>query len=143
MYKRSCGKIITISEDLLKITVRIKLSYKNKNYVGSMFGGSMFSASDPIYMIQYMEILNHEYVVWDKSATIRFLKPAKENVYMDFVVLPGEIEQIKREVAENGKYTFYKTVQLTNKTKNTVFAEVEKELYVASKTYYKQRNSKR
>lgn len=51
MYRRSTGRIHKVSEDLLSFKVRIKLSYKNSNYVGSIFGGSLFSATDPIFMI--------------------------------------------------------------------------------------------
>ena len=49
MYKRSTGKVISVSDNLHEVTVRIKLSYKNSNYVGSIFGGSMLSATDPIF----------------------------------------------------------------------------------------------
>ncbi len=72
MYRRSTGKIIEVSEDLFNIKVKIPIGYKNKNYVGSIFGGSLFSATDPIFMIQLMNILGNDYVVWDKSANIKF-----------------------------------------------------------------------
>ncbi len=77
MYRRSTGRIIEVSEDLLKARVKIPISYKNKNYVGSIFGGSLFSATDPVFMIQLMNILGNDYVVWDKSAEIKFKRPAK------------------------------------------------------------------
>jgi len=76
MYKRSCGKISFASEDLHVVKIKIPLSYKNKNYVGSIFGGSLFAATDPIYMIQLMQILGKDYVVWDKKTDIKFKRPA-------------------------------------------------------------------
>ena len=63
MYRRTTARIIYISEDLKEVKIKIPLSYKNKNYVGAIFGGSMFSATDPIYMIQLMQILGEDYVV--------------------------------------------------------------------------------
>ena len=72
MYRRSTGKVIEVSEDLLYIKVKIPLNWKNRNFVGSIFGGSMLSATDPIYMIQLLKILGDDYVVWDKSATIKY-----------------------------------------------------------------------
>jgi acyl-CoA hydrolase len=69
------------------VKVRIKLSYKNSNYVGSICGGSLLSATDPIFMIQLMNILGNKYVVWDKAAAIKFKRPAKEMCYVDFVLL--------------------------------------------------------
>lgn len=60
------------------VKVRIKLSYKNSNYVGSIFGGSLLSATDPILMVQLINILGNKHVVWDKAAAIKFKRPAKE-----------------------------------------------------------------
>ncbi|MFD2890423.1 hypothetical protein ACFS5J_00125 [Flavobacterium chuncheonense] len=51
MYRRSCGRITFVSEDIHIVKIKIPLTDKNRNYVGSMFGGSLFSAIDPIYMI--------------------------------------------------------------------------------------------
>ena len=72
MYRRSTAKITDVSEDLLNVKVKVPISYKNKNYVNSIFGGSMFSAVDPIPMVQLINLLEDKYVVWDKSAEIFF-----------------------------------------------------------------------
>ena len=52
MYRRSTGRIVTVSPDLLRVQIKLPISYKNKNYVNSIFGGSLFSAVDPIPMVQ-------------------------------------------------------------------------------------------
>jgi len=46
MYRRSTARIIHVSSDLLEVRIRMPISYKNKNYVSSIFGGSMFAAVD-------------------------------------------------------------------------------------------------
>ena len=99
MYRRSVGKIISVSNNLHEVTVKIPLNYKNKNYVGAIFGGSMFSATDPIYMIQLMNILGDDYVVWDKAAEIKYKRPARENVFAKFTFSEDEINQIKEDVS--------------------------------------------
>ena len=137
MYRRSTGRVIFVSEDLHKVIVRIKLSYKNSNYVGSIFGGSLLSASDPIFMIQLLNILGNSYVVWDKATTIRFKKPAKEHCFIDFTFTCEEIEDIKKQVKENNKIDIVKNKQITNKDKSVVFAEIDKTIYIADKEYYK------
>lgn len=139
MYRRSTGKICEVSEDLLEIKVRIKLSYKNSNYVGSIFGGSLFSATDPIFMIQLINILDTNYVVWDKAATIKFKIPARETCYIDFIFTKDEIIQIKKDVEKNKEIDVVKNIKLTNKDKTVVFAEVSKTIYVADKNYYKEK----
>lgn len=143
MYRRSTGKIIEVSEDLFNVKVKIPISYKNKNYVGSVFGGSLFSATDPIFMIQLMNILGNDYVVWDKSAEIKFKRPAKENSYVDFVFSEDEIQQIKERVEEEKEIDLQKEIKITNKDASTVYAEVSKIIYIADKSYYKNKRKKK
>lgn len=138
MYKRSTGKIVSVSKDLHQVHVVIPLSYKNKNYVGSIFGGSLFAATDPIYMIQLMQILGKNYVVWDKAAHIQFIKPARENAFAYFDFSPAEIQDIKMEVAQNGFVNYEKQLNITNTT-GTVFAKLSKTIYISSKEHYKNR----
>ncbi|MDO5972591.1 YiiD C-terminal domain-containing protein [Flavivirga jejuensis] len=140
MYRRSTGKIIEVSEDLMYVKIKIPLSIKNKNYVGSIFGGSLFSATDPIYMIQLMHILGDHYIVWDKDATIKYKRPAKENVYAEFSFSSEEIETIKAQVAKKGELNLIKTAHIVNKER-VVFAEVIKTIYVADKPFYKKKRS--
>ncbi|WP_298517198.1 DUF4442 domain-containing protein [uncultured Kordia sp.] len=142
MYRRTTARVIEISDDLKDVKIKVPLSYKNKNYVGAIFGGSMFSATDPIYMIQLVQILGEDYVVWDKSATINYKRPAKEHLYCKFSFTDEEIEAIKKQVAETHEMTIEKTTYLTN-IKEQVFAEVIKTLYIAEKSFYKEKLKKR
>ena len=45
--------------------------------VSKIFGGSLYAAIDPFFMIMLMKNLGPAYVVWDKAPTIRFRKPAR------------------------------------------------------------------
>lgn len=137
MYRRSTGKIIEVSDDLYNVKVKIPISYKNKNYVGSIFGGSLFSATDPVFMIQLMNILGNDYVVWDKSANIKFKRPAKSNSYADFIFSEEEIQQIKERLKDAQEIDLQKDIKITNKDTSTIYAEVSKIIYIADKSYYK------
>ncbi|TMU55332.1 DUF4442 domain-containing protein [Flagellimonas algicola] len=141
MYRSSTGRITHISEDLLKIHMRLRLTYKNRNYVNSIFGGSMFSAVDPIPMVQLINLLGPDYVVWDKSAEIRFKRPAKEHLYAEFQYSLEELEDIKIKVSEQNELEIVKTTELTNKDKTKVFCQVHKTIYIADKTYFKQKRA--
>ena len=145
MYRRSTGRLTYVSDDIQKVAIKIPLTYKNRNYVGSVFGGSLFSATDPIFMIQLLSILNDNYVVWDKHASIRFRRPVKENAYVNFVITDEDLVKIKKGVADQKEIDFKKVIQITNKQKDIVFAEVTKIIYVADKEYYKEkrRNKKK
>jgi len=76
-YRRSTARVYFVSDDLLTVKIKIPLNYKNSNYLGTMFGGSMFAATNPIYMIQLITILGDDYIVWDKSGNIQFKRPGK------------------------------------------------------------------
>lgn len=139
MYRRSTARILTVTPDLHDVTVKLPISYRNKNYVGSIFGGSLFSAVDPIPMVQLINILGEDYVVWDKSAHIRFKAPAKEDVFADFSYSEQEILAIIDSVAKDNEIEIQKAATLTSACKQRVYCEVEKTLYVAKKSFYKEK----
>lgn len=137
MYRRSTGRIIRVSNDLLQVRIKLPLSYKNRNYVNSIFGGSMFSAVDPIPMVQLINLLDSSYVVWDKSAEIFFKRPAKEHLFADFEYTRAELERIREKIAMDHEMEIVKTTRLTNEDRSVVYCEVRKRIYIADKRYYK------
>lgn len=139
MYRRSTGKIISVSEDLLTIKIKLPLSYKNRNYVNSIFGGSMFSAVDPIPMVQLMNLLDDNYIIWDKSAEIFFKRPAKENLFAEFTYASEELENIKKQVSQENEIEIIKETFLTNEDKTVTFCKVQKTIYIADKNYFKEK----
>jgi len=142
MYRRSTGKVIFVSEDLSTIRIKIPLSWKNKNYVNSVFGGSMFSAVDPIPMVQLINLLDDSFVVWDKSAIIKFKRPAKEDLFAEFIFVDEEVTAIRNGVAKEKEIEIIKKTILTNKDGDKEFCTVEKTIYIADKNFYKQKRKK-
>jgi len=102
----------------------------------------MFSAVDPIPMVQLMNLIGDNHVVWDKSAEIYFKRPAKEHLFADFSYTENEIEKIKRKVAQDQEIEICKTTLLTNKDGSVVFCEVKKRIYIANKSYFKNKRKK-
>ncbi|CAM1343340.1 DUF4442 domain-containing protein [Tenacibaculum amylolyticum] len=143
MYRRSTGRIKEVSKDLLYVKVKLPISYKNRNYVNSIFGGSLFSAVDPIPMVQLINLIGDEYVVWDKYAEISFKRPAKEHTYAEFIYTEEELEAIKTRVAKEKEIEIIKSTQLTNKDKTVVFCEVKKTIYIAEKSFYKNKRKQK
>jgi acyl-coenzyme A thioesterase PaaI-like protein len=83
-YRGTGGRVTYIADDFHEIRVKLPLSWRTRNYVGTIYGGSIYASIDPIYMLMLMHILGSEYIVWDKAAKIRFKKPGKETLYVDF-----------------------------------------------------------
>lgn len=131
-YRGTGGRVRYISEDFREVRVEIPLSWRTRNYVGTIYGGSIYGAIDPIYMLMLIKILGPEYVVWDKAAKIRFRKPGKTSLFAEFKLSEGEIAEIK-ELAENSR-SVDRIYNLELKDKHgVVHAEIEKTLYIAKK----------
>ncbi len=121
-----------ISKDYKHIKVIMKLRFWNKNYVGVHFGGSLYAMTDPFYMLMLMKILGKDYIVWDKAANIKFIKPGKGKVSAEFTLTESQIKDIKEKTLKNYKYEPIYTV-LVKDTNGEVISEVEKTLYIRRK----------
>jgi acyl-coenzyme A thioesterase PaaI-like protein len=138
MFFGTGGKITLISADWREVDVQLGLNLWTTNYVRTIFGGSMFSASDPFYMLMLMHNLGKDYVVWDKSAQIRFRRPAKERITTQFVLKEEVIDEVKTKIAANGETDFTFLVQWFN-GEGKVVSEVERLVYIANKEFYRQK----
>jgi hypothetical protein len=125
-------RLRNIAPDLTSLEAELKLHVWNRNYVGTQFGGSLYSLCDPWFMLILMANLGPEFVVWDKSATIRFLRPGKGTVRARFEISREQIAAIRAE-AEQGLKVEPTFVARIEDARGHVVAEVEKLLYVRRK----------
>lgn len=121
-----------ISDDLRFVRTRLKLRFWNQNYVGTQYGGSMFSMTDPIYMVMLLHNLGKNYIVWDKAASIRYLKPGKTDVTADFHLTEEILANIRQQVDAQEKMDWTTTIHIKDKN-GEVIAEVDKVLYIRRK----------
>lgn len=131
-YRGSGGRVTYIAEDWHDVRVKLPLNWRTRNYVGTIYGGSIYAAIDPIYMLMLIKILGPGYVVWDKAAKIRFRKPARETLYVDFSLDRGEIAEIVKLADEARSVDRIYNVELKN-GEGLVHAEIEKTVYIAKK----------
>lgn len=124
--------ITHISPDFKHITVRMKSRFYNRNYVGTHFGGSLYAMIDPFYMLMLLKILGKEYVVWDKSARIEFIKPGRGTVTAQFKIDQGLIDTIKANTEDGEKYLPELPISI-NDQEGELVAKVIKTLYVRKK----------
>ncbi len=134
-YRSTGARVKFISSDYREIHVRLRLYWRTKNYVGTVFGGSIFGALDPMYMVQLINILGKDYVVWDKEASVRFLRPVDKTVIARFLITNELLEEIKKEVAANKKMHLSLPASFVDNN-GTIYATVEKLLYIADKEYH-------
>ena len=115
-------------------TIRVEMSLRpwNRNLFGTHFGGSLYSMCDPWFVVLLVRLLGDGYVVWDKSASIEFLKPGRGKVSATFHVPAGAVEEIRAAVDRDGKAEPVLTAEVVGED-GAVVARVTKRLWVRSK----------
>ena len=131
-YRGSGARVLYISEDYREMRVKIPLSWRTRNYVGTIYGGSMYAGIDPIYMLMLIKTLGAGYIVWDKAAAIRFKRPGKETLFADFLLTEAELSEIKAILETEKSVDRIYTVELKDKNCK-VHCLIEKTLYIARK----------
>lgn len=131
-YRGSGARVLYIAADFREVRVRLPLSWRSRNAVGTIFGGSMYAAVDPIYMIMLMKCLGRDYIVWDKTASIRFRKPGRSTLYATFRLDDAELEAIRTATSAGEPIDRTYNVDLTD-IDGVVHASVEKVIYVRRK----------
>lgn len=130
-------RVQTISPDFRQAQVKMGLSWYNRNYVRTQFGGSLYSMVDPFYMLLIMENLGRDYIVWDKAAHIDFIAPGKGTVYADFSIDESLLDEIRRCTAKGDKYLPQLQVEVRD-AQGTLVARVHKTLYIRLKPQLRQ-----
>lgn len=125
-------RIKKVTPDFSFMRIELGLHFWNSNYVGTQYGGNIFSMTDPFYMVMLMRNLGSQYIVWDKSAEIKFLKPGLTRLHCEFNLSPGLLSEIKKEVEASGKINRDFLIEVKNSDQQTV-AEVRKTLSIRKK----------
>jgi hypothetical protein len=133
-YRGTGGRLTYIADDFHEIRIKLPLSWRTRNYVGTIYGGSMYGAIDPFYMVMLIKILGSDYVVWDKAATIQFKRPGRETLFAEFKVTLEEIAEIKDELTRSKSLEKVYRINLANKA-GKVHAVVEKTIYISTKDH--------
>jgi hypothetical protein len=118
--------------DWRAVDVEMKLRGWNRNYVGTHYGGSLYSMTDPFYMVMLIENLGRAYVVWDKNASIRFRRPGRGTVRAEFRLSAEQIDEIRRALQSEEKIEREFAVEVKDES-GAVIAEVKKLLHFRKK----------
>lgn len=123
---------VTIEEfadDFTRAVIRMDITDENANYMGTAFGGSLFSMLDPFLVIMSVNQLGADYVVWDKAAEIDFVAPGVGSVHATVEMPPETVAEL-RAAAEGGKKVLrWFDIPITGPDGELV-ANVRRQLYV-------------
>ena len=125
-------RLLELADDWRYARVRLKLGRFNRNYVGTHFGGSLFSMTDPFWMILIMECLGRDYVVWDKAGEISFVQPGRADVFAEFRVEETVLDELRAATASGEKHLRWFATDVKT-AKGEIVAQVRKQLYIRRK----------
>ncbi len=114
------------------VDVVIHYSFFNRNSNGSIFGGTIFAATDPLYAFLFGQLFarkGYKTIVWLKSARIQYIKPAKSNLYIHIKLSEAEIEELAQELNEVGKIVKNFSIELRDK-RGEICAIANNEVYL-------------
>jgi acyl-coenzyme A thioesterase PaaI-like protein len=132
-YRGTGGRITFLAPDWSEVRIRVPLGWRTRNYVGTIFGGSMYGAVDPVYMIMLIKRLGPDYIVWDREATIRFRRPGRSTLHARFVLHDDEVAAIRAALPAPGARTDRRwTVELAD-DEGVVHAIIEKVIHIRRK----------
>lgn len=133
-YRGSGARVVSISPDFQEIKIKLNLSWKTKNHLGMIWGGSLYSALDPMYGVMLHKILGKNFHVVDKAATIYFKKPGLKHLYAHFKIEKSEIDLIKKQLKNSFKLDRVYEISLKDKD-NVVYACCEKTVHIRHKDF--------
>ncbi|NZA28079.1 DUF4442 domain-containing protein [Luteimonas sp. SJ-92] len=121
-----------IGVDWRSARVELRMRPWNRNYVGTHFGGSLFSMTDPFWMLLVKESLGRDYMVWDRAAEIEFLSPGRGTVHAEFAVDEDILRTMRQATAGGDKYLHWFATDIVDAA-GEVVARLRKQIYVRRK----------
>jgi hypothetical protein len=125
-------RVARLQPDWREVDVEMKLRRWNANFVGTHYGGSLYSMTDPFYMLMLIANLGGDYIVWDKAASIRFRRPGKGTVRAAFRLSQAELEAIRELLQTEPKVDRTYLIEVKDEA-GAVVAEIEKVVNVRRK----------
>jgi acyl-coenzyme A thioesterase PaaI-like protein len=131
--------ITYLAPDYRETHVALKLRWYNRNYVGTQYGGSLMSMTDPWYMLMIMNNLGRDYFVWDKHAEIDYIAPGKSHVYAQFKITDEILDDIRAKTANGEKYLPEFVVDIKD-DEGCLIARVKRRVYIKLKPHARNAN---
>ena len=112
--------------------VKINKSLFNKNYNSSIFGGTIYAATDPFYALLFDQLLQRKGFkvrVWLKSASIQYLKPGRTDLFFTVLVTNEMLNEAILALNTVGKFVKAYPMEIKNSS-GELCATVMNEVYI-------------
>jgi len=137
-YRATGGRVVHVSRDLRRIVVKLPLNWRTRNAVGTLFGGSLFAATDGLHPTLLMLQLGRDCIVWDKAGAIRYRRPGRAPLFGEYQVSDEDLRTVREALVRDGECEHTFTVELKDRH-GVVHTIVERTVYVADKSHYQKK----
>jgi hypothetical protein len=120
------------------VDVKVNKSIFTTNLGSSIFGGTIFSASDPFYALLFGQLMQRRglrVTVWLKSAEIQYIKPGRSDLHFTIKVREDEAAQAEKALRTEGKYVKAFPIEIFDKN-GELCATVMNEIYLRNLGFF-------
>ena len=137
-FRATGARVIYISEDMRKLRIKLPLNFRTRNIHGTLFGGAMYAATDPLYAILAKVALGPGFIIWDKAGSIRYKKPGRSTLYAECSLSDAQVASMRKRLEFEPSVDLNYEIELID-ARGVVHAVVQKTIYAARKEVYKLR----
>lgn len=134
-FRATGARVIYISEDMRKLRIKLPLNFRTRNIHGTVFGGAMYAATDPLYAILVKTALGPGHIIWDKAGAIRYKRPGRSALYAECVLSDAQVASIRKRLEAESSVDLDYEIELLDEH-GVVHAVVQKTIYAARKEIY-------
>jgi acyl-coenzyme A thioesterase PaaI-like protein len=122
-------RVRSIAPDFREFVIEMPLRPYNRNAFGTHFGGSLYSMTDPFFVLMLCRNLGPDYVVWDRSACIDYVAAGRSRVHAVLKLRDEDLRSI-RSMTENGSKHLHLFHADVVDAEELLVARIEKLVYV-------------
>ena len=115
--------------------VKINRSLITLNFGKAIFGGTIYTATDPFYAMLFGQLLKHkgyQISVWLKSASIQFVRPGRTDLFYQITITDDMIQEAEDALNKNGVFIKSYSIEIYSKT-GDLCAIAKNEIYIRKK----------
>lgn len=102
-YRRSGARVTYIDESLLEVRIRLPLNRATRNLNGTIYGGSIYAAVDPLHAVMLVTRLGPGYQVWTKEARVQFKRQGRTDLTARAALDEPALAALRAEIDAAGK----------------------------------------
>jgi acyl-coenzyme A thioesterase PaaI-like protein len=131
-FRATGARVIYISEDMRTLRIKLPLNRRTRNIHGTLFGGALYAATDPLYALLVKVAVGPGHIVLDKAGTIHYRRPGRSTLYAECSLSESEVAVMRKRLAREPAVDLNYEIEWIDEN-GVLHAIVEKTIYVARK----------